>query len=190
LHVQVIEGAMLVLREPRAAIEARHEGDIIDLLTETTSHESPKRGRGRPRREGADEAILAVARDLLHSRGYRDFTVDTIAERTGIAKTTIYRRWPSKGALVGAAIAPIPPRSESDTVASVLREAASVLDVVRDPEGEALEVARAVLAPRRTRICELLVRGGIDNAEQTADMLVGGLLARWLWTPTEPAPPR
>jgi hypothetical protein len=84
----------------------------------------------------------------------------------------------------------MPPHSDADTVASVLREAANVLRVVKHPEGEALDVARAVLAPRRTRICELLVRDGIANAEQTADMIVGGLLARWLWTPTAPAQPR
>jgi len=68
----------------------------------------PKRGRGRPRREGADGEILAVARELLRTIGYRDFTVDAVTERTGIAKTTIYRRWPTKAALVGAALAARP----------------------------------------------------------------------------------
>ena len=57
---------------------------------------SAKRGRGRPRREGADEEILAVARAVLGERGYRDLSVDEIAERAGVAKTTVYRRWPSK----------------------------------------------------------------------------------------------
>lgn len=65
-----------------------------------------KRGRGRPRRAGADEEILAVTLELLRASGYRDFNVDDVAARTGIAKTTIYRRWPTKEALVSAAVEP------------------------------------------------------------------------------------
>lgn len=81
---------------------------------------APKRGRGRPRREGADEELLAAALDVLRERGYRDFTVDAVAERTGIAKTTIYRRWPAKGALAAAAIAPLVALPEADTVAALV----------------------------------------------------------------------
>jgi AcrR family transcriptional regulator len=65
-----------------------------------------KRGRGRPRRAGADEEILAVTLELLRATGYREFNVDDVAARTGIAKTTIYRRWPTKEALVSAAVEP------------------------------------------------------------------------------------
>ncbi len=61
--------------------------------------------RGRPRRAGADEEILTVALELLREKGYRDLNVDEVAERAGVAKTTVYRRWPTKGALVAAAIA-------------------------------------------------------------------------------------
>jgi AcrR family transcriptional regulator len=68
---------------------------------------SGKRGRGRPRREGADEEILAAVLEVLRERGYGSLTVDTVAERAGVAKTTIYRRWPSKGELAAAAIAPL-----------------------------------------------------------------------------------
>ena len=67
---------------------------------------SEKRGRGRPRRAGADAEILAVTLELLRASGYRDFNVDDVTARTGIAKTTIYRRWPTKEALVSAAVEP------------------------------------------------------------------------------------
>ena len=50
---------------------------------------SEKRGRGRPRREGADEEILAAVRSTLDERGYRDLSVDVVAGRAGVAKTTI-----------------------------------------------------------------------------------------------------
>jgi AcrR family transcriptional regulator len=141
-----------------------------------------KRGRGRPRRQGADEEILTVARELLRDRGYRDFTVDAISERTGIAKTTVYRRFPSKGALVAAAIAPMHARTEADDVTAVLRETACVLRLLASPEGEAIDVVRAVVQPRRARIAELLAVDGTPDAELRADLLIGALLTRLLVT--------
>ncbi|HEX8251823.1 MAG TPA: helix-turn-helix domain-containing protein [Thermoanaerobaculia bacterium] len=141
-----------------------------------------RRGRGRPRREGANEEILSVARELLRDRGYRDFTVDMIAERTGIAKTTIYRRYPSKGALAAAAIAPMNTMGDADDVTAVLREMSSILRLLTAPEGEALEVLKAVVEPRRARIAALLAQTGDRAAELRADLLVGVLLSRLLVT--------
>lgn len=123
-----------------------------------------------------------MARELLRDRGYRDFTVDAISERTGIAKTTVYRRFPSKGALVAAAIAPMHARSETDDVKEVLHDTANVLRLLASPEGEALDVIRAVVEPRRARIVELLSNDGTADAELRADLLVGALLARLLVT--------
>lgn len=74
------------------------------MTPEERNEEAPRRGRGRPRREGADEQILEVTLAVLDEKGYADLTVDEVAERTKVAKTTIYRRWPSKGALVAAAM--------------------------------------------------------------------------------------
>ena len=125
--------------------------------------------RGRPRREGADETILTAARELLQERGYRDFTVDLVSERTGIAKTTIYRRWPSKGVLV-AALLPAPP--ENGDAAVLLHETAEVLAVLAEPDAEAAEVLQAVLEPRRTLLAAAL------GSDVRADMAIGALLAR------------
>ena len=141
-----------------------------------------KRGRGRPRRQGADEEILSVARELLRDRGYREFTVDAISERTGIAKTTVYRRFPSKGALVAAAIAPMHARTDTDDVTQVLRETACVLKLLSSPEGEAIDVIRDVVEPRRARVVELLMSDGTEDAELRADLLIGALLTRLLIT--------
>jgi len=55
--------------------------------------------RGRPRSAEADRAILAATADLLASRGLADMSIEEIAARAGVGKTTIYRRWPSKGLL-------------------------------------------------------------------------------------------
>jgi AcrR family transcriptional regulator len=58
-----------------------------------------KRGRGRrPAAEVRDE-ILDAAGALLLSQGMTGFTIERVAEEAGASKTTIYKWWPSKGAL-------------------------------------------------------------------------------------------
>lgn len=56
--------------------------------------------RGRPRSQRTHEAILEATRSLLLEKGYPALTIDAVAARAGTAKTTIYRRWATKGALV------------------------------------------------------------------------------------------
>ena len=46
------------------------------------------------------ERILATAYDLFARRGIRDVGIDEIVERSGVAKATLYRHFPSKDALV------------------------------------------------------------------------------------------
>ncbi|GAA0900068.1 TetR/AcrR family transcriptional regulator [Pseudonocardia zijingensis] len=52
------------------------------------------------RSERSRQAILTAAVDLLREVGYRKLTIEAIAARAGVGKQTIYRWWPSKGAVV------------------------------------------------------------------------------------------
>jgi AcrR family transcriptional regulator len=56
--------------------------------------------RGRPRRAGADETILTATLELLGEAGVAGLSMDVVAQRAGVGKATIYRRWPSKEALI------------------------------------------------------------------------------------------
>jgi AcrR family transcriptional regulator len=61
-------------------------------------------GPGRPRDPRADDAILAATRDLLAEVGFERLTVTDVAGRAGVGRPTVYRRYPSKEALVAASV--------------------------------------------------------------------------------------
>ena len=58
--------------------------------------------RGRPRDGEVDRRVLSAAWDLLHAGGYTGLNMDEVAERAAVAKTTLYRRWPTKDHLAVA----------------------------------------------------------------------------------------
>ncbi|UNO39582.1 TetR/AcrR family transcriptional regulator [Streptomyces sp. MST-110588] len=61
---------------------------------------APRNGGGPRKKQEIFDATL----DLLREKGYAGLTIEGVAERSGVNKTTIYRWWPSKGALLGAAL--------------------------------------------------------------------------------------
>ncbi|MCW3819307.1 TetR/AcrR family transcriptional regulator [Micromonospora sp. DR5-3] len=61
--------------------------------------------RGRPRDIDAGRRILIAARDLLLVDGYAALSIDEVADQAGVAKTTLYRRWPTKDHLIVAVVA-------------------------------------------------------------------------------------
>jgi AcrR family transcriptional regulator len=54
---------------------------------------------GRPRSERARLAIMDAAADLLIEGGLTAATMEAIAARAGVSKVTIYKWWPSRGAV-------------------------------------------------------------------------------------------
>lgn len=124
----------------------------------------PDPPRGRPRDADADRRILQAARDLLFGHGYAGLAIDTVAERAGVAKTTLYRRWPTKDHLAIAVYADmldrdVPVADTGDIHADLtayLHQIAATLDQVRragraphDPEPSAGIVAELVAAASR-----------------------------------------
>jgi len=80
------------------------------------AEEAPARGRGRPRSERADRAILDATLRMVGEHGVAGTTIEGVAAEAGVGKTTIYRRWPNKNELILAAISDIvPPGDPPDT---------------------------------------------------------------------------
>jgi AcrR family transcriptional regulator len=102
---------------------------------------------GRTARTAA--AVFAAAIDELAERDYDDISIETIAARAGVHKTTLYRRWQSKAELITRALAsgarsliPVPDTGSAESDLRAL--ARSVQGVLSDPRGAA--ITRALLA--------------------------------------------
>jgi AcrR family transcriptional regulator len=54
----------------------------------------------RPRSEEARRKALAAAADLIVQRGVSSLSIEEVAARSGVAKTTIYRHWPERASLI------------------------------------------------------------------------------------------
>ena len=154
----------------------------------------PKRGReggarsGRPRSRAADEAIAAEALALLRERGLEGVTVDAVARRAGVARTTIYRRYRNRRELLEAALAYTreapPPAPETDTrralelmlsrfrfgVERVVGHAPAAMLLTEPPDSPlAREFRNRVIEPGRTLLREVLARG-IERGELRPDL--------------------
>jgi len=145
--------------------------------------------RGRPRSIEADEAILGAALRQFADCGYEGVSVEAVAAEAGVAKSTIYRRYPTKADLLGAAAEHASERAgvatadtgsvERDllTLACKLRDAlrstefgrsvpAVVAAAARHPE--MAQMHREFIA-RRRRGAVAAVRRGIERGELGPD---------------------
>ncbi len=161
----------------------------LDAAAAPGDGSSPRPARGRPRDVGADERILASTFRHLVEVGYGGLSIEAVAADAGVAKTTIYRRYPTKRDLVVAAMragtpftpppTDVPVRDALDQfVRGAIRTliesgAARVLGsllVEEQREPGVLEVFRErILLPRRELVEAMLLRG-IERGEVRADI--------------------
>lgn len=146
------------------------------------------RRAGRPRSARADAAILRAAFELLGEVGFDGLTMEAVAERAGVGKATLYRRWSSKEALVTGVVddfvreitIPDTGSIEGDLL-HLMREA---VRVYRGPAGRvvaglvpaltrerrlATTLRASFLKPRREALRSVLERG-VERGELRADL--------------------
>jgi AcrR family transcriptional regulator len=155
-------------------------------MAQTQTDASP---RGRPRDASADHRILAATFRKLVDVGYPGLSVEAVAADAGVAKTTIYRRYPTKRDLAIAALsqeAPFPPPSPElhgrEAIERFVRQAVAMLiesgavrilgsllvEDQRDPGILAAFRAR-ILEPRRALVTGMIERG-IQRGEIRPDV--------------------
>lgn len=150
---------------------------------------SEKRRPGRPRNETYDDRILDATMAILAEDGYPRLTIDGVAARANVGRPTIYRRWPSKPALIVAALArstglaPAPDTgSLRDDLLAVQEHQVTLMnsngfrritpglvaDLSADPELAHTYLADYI-APRRQSVWDALQRG-IERGELEPDI--------------------
>lgn len=82
---------------------------------------------GRPRSTHADHAILDATRSALVELGWSKLSMSDVAQRAGVAKTTLYRRWTNKSELVVDAVAVLFDELELPDHGSLRADAESVV---------------------------------------------------------------
>ncbi|MGA8995809.1 MAG: TetR/AcrR family transcriptional regulator [Nocardioidaceae bacterium] len=110
--------------------------------TQAPNQARVRRPRGRPRDPYADERITTAAAELLLRHGFDGTTVDEVAERAGVGKATVYRRWPSKEDLAVAAMETLYesefPEPDTGSIEQDLTESyRAVLAFANSPQGHA-----------------------------------------------------
>lgn len=162
-----------------------------------------------PRVERSRQVILYAAVAELGEAGYGAFTIESVAARAGVAKSTIYRHWPDKVALISdafetfheQAVPPIEHLSARESLLRLLRHVAEVIasspfsacipalieGAERDP-GLA-EFRHRYSALRRQSLTSLIARGVADgefragpDPEVTAQALLGPIFYQRLMT--------
>src|SRR5271155_2122797 len=97
---------------------------------------------GRPRDERIDTEVVSAVLSALKEGGYRAVTIDGIARQVGRARTSLYRRWPSKRNLVAYAVVSEmgdKPAADTGGVRGDLEAAvATLLNAFAGPLGRAL----------------------------------------------------
>jgi AcrR family transcriptional regulator len=165
------------------------------------------RGIGRPRDARIDTDVVVAVLNVLKGRGYHAVTIDGIAKSIGRARSSLYRRWPSKRHLVAYAVVTElgeNPAADTGTLRGDLLSAVTTLwRAFRGPLGHALaglvadmaqdaalasSIRQEVLAPRRRSMREAIkrarargeARDGMDM-ELLLDMLTGPFYFRTLF---------
>ena len=165
----------------------------------------------RPRSEEARHKMLDAATELALDVGIRAFTVDELARRSGVAKTTIYRHFPSKNELIITAldgVTPVPDTPDTgnlhDDLVSFL---GNVLPIFASPKLRALfldvlaaatfdeelaELQAAMMSGRGAALLTIIERArarneippDIDN-DTAFELIEGPLIIRSLSNPAQ-----
>lgn len=158
-----------------------------------------------PRVERSRTVILSAALDLLGEAGYGGLTIEAVAARAGVGKSTVYRHWPGKLELVEDAIRTLKAGvtvpadgSVRERLMYVLAQIAehmatstwsaclpAIIDAAeRDPE--VLDILRRIGRERRQLLLDLLTEGRATGEVPDVDLnllaecLVGPIVVRRL----------
>jgi AcrR family transcriptional regulator len=181
-----------------------------------TASLSPADPEGANRRsDRARVAIITAAWELFGEVGLRDLTIEAIAKRAGVGKTTIYRWWSSKSAVVLEALrehfdAGIGFADTGSAAEDLRRQLRALIRLLRSPVGDAFlmlvaegrhdpELARAMTGEyfvHRWAAARAVIERGVQrgelrpetNPDTVIDLLYGAIYYRFTVRHERPGP--
>jgi AcrR family transcriptional regulator len=144
-----------------------------------TTGSPERRPRGRPLSQRAHRAALRAALEIIGGTGLSDLTIEAVAERAGISRSTFYRHWATKEILIAEALstlnAGVTLSTSGATRADLIRVARQIVEsglasplgpglarvigeAVYDPRYKDL-VWNQFIAPRRAAIAKIFEEG-------------------------------
>ncbi len=141
--------------------------------------------RGRPLDPEIDDAIVAAAGAMLREGGLQRMTIPGVAATVGVAKTTVYRRYPTTVELALAAIGRMNAGNVDPDTGTARRDLVETLEAVRmriDPtvtatvlveaqtHPEILEKARETMIGPAVERFRRVLRKGVARGELKADL--------------------
>lgn len=121
---------------------------------------------GRPRSTEVDHRIQSAALTLFAEGGRAAVSFDQVARRTGVSRTTIYRRWDTREALIAAALQSFRAEAEAGLEDWAQRPLEEILDLFVE------RAAAALQDPFARNLLRQLVALGPDGGEITQTYLV------------------
>lgn len=144
---------------------------------------------GRPRDDSVDSAVIAATLDLVEEEGLGAVSMEAIAERAGVSKASIYRRWDGKGELLVDCVAGLvgevqPPENTEirDVLIGLLTQMRTFFTRAKAGQlfpwlvGEIAagsdlgrRYAETLIIPRRAMVGKL-IRSAVERGELRADL--------------------
>ena len=115
----------------------------LNTKPEQEKKTKPRGKRGRPRSEKSRNAILKATNSLLLHKSVQELSIEAIAKKAKVGKTTIYRWWPNKTAVVMDALvtqpgmqAPMPvPKNNTEAIVMQLEK---LIRIMQSKSGETI----------------------------------------------------
>lgn len=149
-------------------------------------HKPKRRDAGRARGESIAHSVLLCTLQELAEVGLRELSVERVAQRAQVNKTSVYRRWPTKDALVVAALEGVLSSVSANVpdTGSLRGDLLALIGMVAGFAGEPLGVAvlRAALSEQASSgVAALASRSLVSNTSSPLKHLVARARKRSEW---------
>lgn len=117
--------------------------DTETPVTQDNSPDAKAAQKGRPRSEKSRQAILKATNSLLLHKSVQELSIEAIAKKAKVGKTTIYRWWPNKTAVIMDALVSQPgmqsamPTPKNNTEA-VMYQLEKLIRLLQSKNGETI----------------------------------------------------